>query len=87
MICKSAPRIVSRVNFGKTAQMVDGRRTVNPVHEKLSGFESLSSHIYLGTYLRIFSAAGSERLPYKQKVGGSNPSRSTNNLSVYNVYW
>ena len=44
LVCKSAPRIVSRVDFGKAAQMVDGLRTVNPVHKKLSGFESLSSH-------------------------------------------
>ena len=27
---------------------------------------------------RTFSSAGSERLPYKQRVGGSNPSTSTN---------
>ena len=28
--------------------------------------------------LRAFSSAGSERLPYKQRVGGSNPSTPTN---------
>ena len=28
---------------------------------------------------RAFSAAGSEHLPYKQRVGGSNPSTPTKN--------
>ncbi len=28
-------------------------------------------------YARAFSSAGSEHLPYKQRVGGSNPSTPT----------
>ena len=28
-------------------------------------------------YFRAFSSAGSEHLPYKQRVGGSNPSTPT----------
>ena len=31
----------------------------------------------LGTKLRELSSAGSEHLPYKQRVGGSNPSAPT----------
>ena len=31
---------------------------------------------------RAFSSAGSERLPYKQRVGGSNPSTPTNRRST-----
>ena len=34
---------------------------------------------------RAFSSAGSEHLPYKQRVGGSNPSTPTL-LSLYNVF-
>ena len=30
---------------------------------------------------RAFSSAGSEHLPYKQRVGGSNPSTPTERLS------
>ncbi len=30
--------------------------------------------------LRAFSSAGLEHLPYKQRVGGSNPSTPTNKL-------
>ena len=32
---------------------------------------------YLCTRNRVISSAGSERLPYKQRVGGSNPSSPT----------
>ena len=31
---------------------------------------------------RAFSSAGSEHLPYKQRVGGSNPSTPTSNFSL-----
>ena len=31
---------------------------------------------------RAFSSAGSEHLPYKQRVGGSNPSTPTQNTST-----
>ena len=32
---------------------------------------------------RAFSSAGSEHLPYKQRVGGSNPSTPTKESSKY----
>ena len=34
--------------------------------------------------IRAFSSAGSEHLPYKQRVGGSNPSTPTTNKGVSN---
>ena len=33
--------------------------------------------------LRAFSSAGSEHLPYKQRVGGSNPSTPTSNTTLH----
>ena len=33
--------------------------------------------------LRAFSSAGSEHLPYKQRVGGSNPSTPTSNITLH----
>ena len=36
--------------------------------------------------LRTFSSAGSERLPYKQRVGGSNPSTSTKKILSVSVF-
>ena len=33
--------------------------------------------LFLMTHFRAFSSAGSEHLPYKQRVGGSNPSTPT----------
>ena len=45
MTCRFESGVVIGVLFyGEAAQMVDGRRTVNPIHRKLSGFESLSPH-------------------------------------------
>ena len=38
---------------------------------------SLHSQTNKGTQKREFSSAGSEHLPYKQRVGGSNPSTPT----------
>lgn len=35
------------------------------------------------TSTRAFSSAGSEHLPYKQRVGGSNPSTPTLKLKTY----
>ena len=42
-------------------------------------FESVNAHskIQALSYKRAFSSAGSEHLPYKQRVGGSNPSTPT----------
>ena len=36
---------------------------------------------------RAFSSAGSEHLPYKQRVGGSNPSTPTSKLRTYKKMW
>ena len=36
-------------------------------------------------FLRELSSAGSERLPYKQRVGGSNPSAPTEETTYSNV--
>ena len=35
------------------------------------------AHVKSAVVLRAFSSAGSEHLPYKQRVGGSNPSTPT----------
>ena len=44
----------------------------------------LKSHIFATAYdeLRAFSSAGLEHLPYKQRVGGSNPSTPTKGCSL-----
>ena len=39
---------------------------------------SLHPHSKQKRIARAFSSAGSEHLPYKQRVGGSNPSTPTN---------
>ena len=36
---------------------------------------------------RAFSSAGSEHLPYKQRVGGSNPSTPTSKSRTYKKMW
>ena len=36
-----------------------------------------------GSKIRAFSSAGSEHLPYKQRVGGSNPSTPTPKRKSY----
>ena len=53
-------------------------------------FGGLKKRLYLCTAfennegVRAFSSAGSEHLPYKQRVGGSNPSTPTkNNKAVF----
>ena len=38
------------------------------------------------TQIRAFSSAGSEHLPYKQRVGGSNPSTPTNSKRCIRRY-
>ena len=46
--------------------------------EKSATFASqLRKTISQGSKIRAFSSAGSEHLPYKQRVGGSNPSTPT----------
>ena len=57
--------------YGAIAQLVE-QRTENPC---------VTGSIPVGTTYIIFfwslSSVGSERLPYKQRVGGSNPSATT----------
>ena len=40
----------------------------------------------LDVIYRAFSSAGSEHLPYKQRVGGSNPSTPTSNRYYYKTH-
>ena len=40
----------------------------------------LEKGITIRIQIRAFSSAGSEHLPYKQRVGGSNPSTPTSNF-------
>ena len=51
-MCRFESGVVIGVLFyGEAAQMVDGRRTVNPIHQKLRKFESLLSHkIFIGGF-------------------------------------
>ena len=44
---------------------------------------SENNKISLQAKFRAFSSAGSEHLPYKQRVGGSNPSTPTLNFLVF----
>ena len=60
--------------------------------EKSATFASqLRKTMSQGNKIRAFSSAGSEHLPYKQRVGGSNPSTPTreeqgNLLLLFFVY-
>ena len=62
--------------FRASALQAEGRR-----------FESVNAHqsfrvSWLKKEFRAFSSAGSEHLPYKQRVGGSNPSTPTEILKI-----
>ena len=46
----------------------------------LAGLKITSIFVALLQNKRAFSSAGSEHLPYKQRVGGSNPSTPTGNF-------
>ena len=48
-----------------------------------NGKNAVSLHSLTRT--RAFSSAGLEHLPYKQRVGGSNPSTPTQNRQHYGV--
>jgi hypothetical protein len=49
-------------------------------YKKSSIFATLlEKGITIRIHIRAFSSAGSEHLPYKQRVGGSNPSTPTSN--------
>ncbi len=43
----------------------------------INSFFSCCQTFYICNPFREFSSAGSEHLPYKQRVGGSNPSTPT----------
>ena len=48
--------------------------------ENLAGKKKVHTFATLLGARRAFSSAGSEHLPYKQRVGGSNPSTPTTHL-------
>ena len=63
-----------------TGELADLRR------DPLNGKRSLKIGRFLCSpkpFLRELSSAGSERLPYKQRVGGSNPSAPTTMSATY----
>ena len=73
-------------SFGALVQLV----RIHACHAWGHGFESRTHRNMIEEKLReasffmqeiawAISAAGSEHLPYKQRVGGSNPSSPTNN--------
>ena len=45
---------------------------------------TFASQMRIATYW-TFSSAGLEHLPYKQRVGGSNPSTSTKRIEISDV--
>ena len=66
--------------FRASALQAEGRR-----------FESVNAHqsfrvSWLKKEFRAFSSAGSEHLPYKQRVGGSNPSTPTEILKTFTSF-
>ena len=73
--------LLKRETFGRLAQLVQSicltsrgsavRIRQRPLHLSLS-FQNFN--------FRAFSSAGSEHLPYKQRVGGSNPSTPTEDI-------
>ena len=73
--------LLKREAYGRLAQLVQSicltsrgsavRIRQRPLHLPLS-FQNCN--------FRAFSSAGSEHLPYKQRVGGSNPSTPTENI-------
>ena len=47
------------------------------LYKTLADLENTRIFVALFEETRAFSSAGSEHLPYKQRVGGSNPSTPT----------
>ena len=86
----------SEYKFGRLAQLVQSicltsRGSAVRIRQR--------PHFFILVTFRAFSSAGSEHLPYKQRVGGSNPSTPTNldrtficsiffllNMVAYNLY-
>ena len=65
----------SEYKFGRLAQLVQSicltsRGSAVRIRQR--------PHFFILVTFRAFSSAGSEHLPYKQRVGGSNPSTPTN---------
>ena len=50
--------------------MADGRRTVNPIHKKRRGFESLLSHKNMGSHVPMAGVS-----PLQGESGGFNSLR------------
>ena len=83
-----APLLRTMKAFGRLAQLVQSIcltsrgsavRIRQRPQKKLEAFTL--EHSILS--FRAFSSAGSEHLPYKQRVGGSNPSTPTKNEETY----
>ena len=53
-----------------------GRKILKIIAKKFGGMKK-TSYLCNAKAKRAFSSAGSEHLPYKQRVGGSNPSTPT----------
>ncbi len=54
---------------------------------KICGFKKCSYLCIAFEKERALSSAGSERLPYKQRVGGSNPSAPTVKTTMSSAIW
>ena len=57
------------------------KRGRSPTGDKIRSPMTLNS-----IFFRAFSSAGSEHLPYKQRVGGSNPSTPTKRLVIQSLF-
>ena len=70
--------LCTRKRQGALVQLV----RIHACHAWGHGFESRTHRLMLfeKSSKRALSSAGSERLPYKQRVGGSNPSAPTNRI-------
>ena len=68
---------------GRLAQLVQSvcltsRGSAVRIRQRPRNFRDTKLYTVYLSVLRTLSSAGSERLPYKQRVGGSNPSAPTN---------
>ena len=71
--------------FGRLAQLVQSiclTSRGSAVRIRQRPLQLYSNFCLLPHNMRAFSSAGSEHLPYKQRVGGSNPSTPTLNIGV-----
>ena len=65
------------IGSGKMAKMEEKTNFLEKSCRKICGFKKYSYLCNAFGNKRVFSSAGSEHLPYKQRVGGSNPSTPT----------